>query len=89
MLPTAKLRPRTSQQILDEEFLTVRAKILELAAALDRIGRGAEPGPDVDRLQLVQSALRVLIDSSGDRAEQVQLMFSRPYAADWRQNMEV
>src|SRR5690606_12882883 len=41
MLPTAKLRPRSSQQILDDEFLTVRAKILELAAALDRIERGA------------------------------------------------
>lgn len=89
MLPTAKLRPRSSQQILDDEFLTLRAKILELAAALDRIERGAEPGADVDRLQLVHSALRVLIESSGDRAEQVQLMFSRPYAADWRQKLEV
>lgn len=89
MLPTAKLRPRTSQQILEDEFLTVRAKILALAADLDRIERGAEPEADADRLALVQSALRVLVDSSGDRAEQVQLVFSRPYAADWRQKMEV
>lgn len=89
MLPTAKLRPRSSQQVLDDEFLIVRAKILELAAALDRIERGSEPGADADRLLLVRSALEVLVESPGDRAEQVQLMFSRPYAADWRQKLEV
>ena len=29
-----------SKQILDREFLEIRAKILEVAAALDRIERG-------------------------------------------------
>lgn len=89
MLPSAKLKSRSSQQVLDDEFLTIRAKILELASALDRIGRGGEPGADSERLQLVHQALEVLLQAQGDRAEQVQLMFSRPYAADWRQKLEV
>jgi hypothetical protein len=37
MLPTC----RTAQEVLGQEFLTVRARLLEVAAAVDPIERGA------------------------------------------------
>ncbi len=76
--------PMAAQAVLDREFLEVRAKLLELAAMFDRLDRGGGASPDERRLQLVRQGLKVLLDETGDRAEQIQLIFSRPYDDDWQ-----
>ena len=72
-------------EILDREYLEIRAKILELAASFDRLDR-AEDSVDGDpRLSLIHEAMQVLQETLDDRAEQVQLIFSRQYQDDWRE----
>jgi hypothetical protein len=75
--------------VFDQEFLPIRAKLLEVAAALDRIDRaGGTPGNDPRRTQ-VQAAIQVLLRPDDDRAEQLQLVFSRPYEFDWREKLQM
>lgn len=75
-------------ELLNREFLPLRAKILEIAAALDRIDRSG--GSDDDRrFSLVRQALAALDNAHADRAEQVQLIFSRPYEDDWQERFAV
>lgn len=76
--------PMAAQAVLDREFLEVRAKLLELAASFDRFDRGGGLSSDDRRLQLIRVGLKVLLDETGDRAEQIQLIFSRPYEDDWQ-----
>ncbi len=76
--------PMAAQAVLDREFLELRAKLLELAASFDRLDRGGGISPDDRRLQLIRLGLKVLLDETGDRAEQIQLIFSRPYDDDWQ-----
>ncbi len=81
--------PMTSNQVLDREFFEIRAKILELAASFDRLDR-ADGSVDGDpRLSLVQEALAVLASNQEDRAEQIQLLFSRHYEDDWREKFDL
>jgi hypothetical protein len=81
--------PHSSREILDREFLPTRAKILEIAASLDRVSR-AEEGVTADpRWSQLQAALELVLEHSDDRAEQVQLLFSRPYDANWRNTLGV
>jgi hypothetical protein len=69
---------------LDAYFLEARAKLLDLAAILDRIGRGGTGEVERDpRLQRVRQALEVLADPSGGRAERVQRIFSLDYDPSW------
>jgi hypothetical protein len=76
--------PMAAQAVLDREYLEVRAKILELAASFDRMERGGGLSTGDGRLKLVRQGLKVLMDETSDRAEQVQLIFSRPYDDDWQ-----
>ena len=69
----------TGQDYLDSQFLEMRARILSLAADLDRIER-AEGGStliesDV-RIQKLRRALKIALDERTNRAEQVQVLFS-------------
>lgn len=77
-----------SKEILEQNFLEIRSKILELAASLDRIDR-AGPIADHPLWNQIQQGINLLEVSSPNRAEQVQLLFSRPYEADWRRKLEV
>ncbi len=74
----------TYQAVWEREFPGLRARILEIAAILDRLDR-SNPGAAVDpRREQVRQALAVLDDGHlGDRAESVQLVFSRPYDSNW------
>jgi hypothetical protein len=58
---------------------------LDLAAILDRIGRGLDaPSVDEDpRLEKIRQALEVLHDRSGGRAERIQQIFSLAYDSTW------
>lgn len=81
--------PRTKQTVLDEEFLTLRAKVLEIAAGLDRLDRAAGEAGDDPRLARLEQALRILLESGDRRAQRVQLLFSREYDEEWRQEFRV
>ena len=76
----------TAAPVFEQEFLPLRAKLLEIAAALDRLDRADEPASREPRTAKIRAAIETLVGSDGDRAEQIQLVFSRPYEDDWREN---
>jgi hypothetical protein len=79
------MEPLPAGQALDTYFLEARSKLLDLAAILDRIGRGRDAGRvgDDRRLEKIRQALEVLHDQSGGRAERVQKIFSLDYEPGW------
>lgn len=72
-------------EALDRYFLEARCKLLDLAAVLDRIGRGqgAAATEQDPRLSKIRQALEVLHDQSGGRAERIQQIFSLDYQQGW------
>jgi hypothetical protein len=79
------MEPLPAGQALDTYFLEARSKLLDLAAILDRIGRGRDAARvgDDRRLEKIRQALEVLHDQSGGRAERVQKIFSLDYEPGW------
>ena len=85
---------RAASQILTESFLEVRAKLLEVAATLDRIDRSLEAGDSLlneaqEQRKQIDSAIEILLSESSDRAERLQQLFSRQYESDWRKQMDL
>jgi hypothetical protein len=80
---------RTAHDVFDQDFLPVRAKLLEVASALDRIDRGEGSLANDPRRTQIQAAIQVLLRPDDDRAEQIQLIFSRPYDHDWRDKFQM
>ena len=80
------MNPLPAAKALDAYFLEARSKLLDLAAVLDRIGRGSgAAGVDEDpRLARIRQALEVLHDRSGGRAERIQQIFSLEYDPSWK-----
>jgi hypothetical protein len=76
-------------QILDREFLGIRSRLVDIAAALDRIDRGAGSAANDSRLELVRRSLEILLTARRDRAEQLQMLFSLPYDEDWRRQFGI
>ena len=72
-----------AEQIFERWFLETRSRLLDVAANLDRIDRA--PGGRVDdpRRAGIDEALRILLGSGSDRAERIQMIFSREYDPDW------
>lgn len=66
----------TRQQLLDLSFIDARARLLDLAAFLDRVER-AEGTADF-RFAALESALGELQKNGSDRARRVLLAFSDP-----------
>ena len=88
------MTPRTATNILDESFLEVRAKLLEVAATLDRIDRSADDGdPLTDqaapRRAKIDEGIRILLSEGPDRAERLQRLFSLEYERHWRDQMNI
>lgn len=81
--------PMTAPQILNREFLEVRAKILELAASLDRLDRSEGSATGDPRFRRVREGIEILLSDRPDRAERVQILFSRDYDEAWRQKFGV
>ncbi len=73
----------------EQEFPLLRAKLLEIGAALDRLDRAGELVGREPRVAKIRSAVETLFSSGGDRAEQIQLVFSRPYESDWRERFRM
>jgi hypothetical protein len=79
------MKPLPAATALDTYFLEARSKLLDLAAILDRIGRGAD-GEAValdPRLGRIRQALEALLEEGGDRAERIQHIFCLEYDPDW------
>jgi len=81
--------PLDAPEVLNREFLEVRAKILEIAAALDRLDRAAGSVEGDARLERIRQGLAMLAAERSDRAEQVQLIFSLAYEADWQTRLRI
>ena len=70
---------RDAQQTLEQYFLEMRWRCLSLAADLDRVERAPGGRALIDsepRLRKLRQALAVLLEGRGNRAEQVQTIFS-------------
>jgi hypothetical protein len=80
------MSPLPAAKALDSYFLEARCKILEVAAILDRIGRGSDSANVIKdpRLERIRQALEVLHDQSGGRAERIQQIFSLDYDPAWQ-----
>jgi hypothetical protein len=78
--------PLPAAKALDGYYLEARARILDVAAILDRIGRGggAAVVENDGRVAKIREALRVLLEESGGRAERVQQLFSLDYDPTWQ-----
>lgn len=80
---------RTATAIFNEEFLEIRAKLLEVGAALDRIDRAEGSLSGDPRLHGIRRAIDVLAAGRGDRATEIQMIFSRGYDGSWRQELQI
>ena len=77
--------PLTAAEVLEREFLNIRAKILEVGALLDRLDRAEGDLRDDPRYQRIARALEVLQQEGTLRAEQIQMIFSLDYDQSWRE----
>ncbi len=81
---------RNSEQVVEQEYLQIRAKILEVAAFLDRLHPSVELSTASEsKLELLRRGCELLLDAEADKATRVQLLFSRQYDVQWRQTMNV
>ena len=75
--PTNAACPMNRTQVVDAYFMEHRARILDLAAFLDRVDR-AGPGTDDFRMQAFRAAVAILGDGKPERARRVLELLSDP-----------
>jgi hypothetical protein len=80
---------RSATQIVADEFMIARAKIVELAATLDRIERASGNVDDSKNMQLLVQGIHILIDDQVEKAKRVQLLMSRDYDPEWQNIMSI
>jgi hypothetical protein len=80
--------PLTAAEVLEREFLNIRARILEVGALLDRLDRAGDGIPHDPRRERIDRALAVLSQSDPRRAEQIQMIFSLSYEENWQEQFE-
>lgn len=66
----------TRQEIADLHFMDARAKLLDLAAFLDRVDRSA--GSDDHRIRGLRLALKFLTEGNKNRVEEILNQWSDP-----------
>jgi hypothetical protein len=82
--------PLDAPEVLNREFPEFRARLLQLAAALDRMDRAEGSQEGDSRRQKIRDALAILLDdSTPNRAERLQLLFSLPYDESWKKDFEL
>lgn len=81
------LTRRSKTEVLNRDFLESRTRILDLAAALDRLDQAPRSGPETpdSRLAQLRQALEALLEPGPGRAETVQRIFSLKYDPNWRE----
>lgn len=77
------MTPLTAPAALDQFFLDTRSRVLDLAAAFDRLDRGAGDVAADPRLAKLRAAVEILLTPGPDRAERVQTVFSQAYDPAW------
>jgi hypothetical protein len=82
---SSSLAPLPADTALDAYFHEARAKLLDVAAILDRIGRGSNAATVASdsRMAKILRALKVLHDERSNRAELIQQIFSLEYDPKW------
>jgi hypothetical protein len=70
--------PISAANVFDREFLGIRCRLIELAAALDRIDRAENTQTTDPRGQQIRRSLEILASDASNRAEQVLIEFSLP-----------
>ncbi len=79
--------PIDAPDLLNQEFLEIRARLLQVAAALDRLDRAeGDVSRDKRRMDL-DRAIRVLLEPGADRAAKLQMIFSLPYDREWKEKL--
>ncbi len=71
-------------EVLDREFLCVRARLIDIGAVLDRVGRAEGTAADDPRMMQIRESLVILAGESPDRAQRLQQVFSLDYQDNWR-----
>jgi len=76
----------SAAEVFEREFIPLRGRIVEVAAALDRIARAAGSVDADPRFQQIRRGLELLArgEPATDRAERVLMIFSLPYDPTWR-----
>ena len=67
--------PMTGKEIVDAYFLETRAKVLDIAAFLDRLDRGTTSDDDF-RVRALRDVIACLIDGNDDRVRRIQVLLS-------------
>jgi len=71
--------PLTQQQLIDAYFMEVRAKMLDVAAFLDRMDRSVDHNAEDDfRILAMRQALQALCARAPGRVYDIQMIFSDP-----------
>ena len=73
----------------NRDFLTIRCRLVDLAAALDRVDRAGGQVTDDPRWRQLQQAIGVIASPDDNRAERVQMAFSLPYFENWRHQYDM
>jgi hypothetical protein len=70
--------PRPRPWVVDTYFMEHRAKLIDIAAFLDRVDRAAPEDDDARdfRLKAMTQALAILADGEGERAKRILDLFS-------------
>ncbi len=74
----------TAPKVLDREFLGVRSRLIELGAAMDRIGRASGFAGGDPRTETIRQAIEILVGAAPNKAEKIQMLFSLPYEENWQ-----
>lgn len=80
MAGEAETCPMRRDEVIDRYFMEHRAKLLDIAAFLDRVDRapGDETAADDARLRALREAIELLNDGRGDRARRLLELWSDP-----------
>lgn len=71
-MPAPRQCPMKAQQIVDRYFIEHRAKLIDLAAFLDRVERGGgESADDDNRLRALRKGISMLSDGRPERARRI------------------
>jgi len=82
--PNLTLPPTlAAAELLEQEYLTLRGKILEVAATLDRLDRAPGDASADQRLDQLRQCLQIALELSPGRAERIQLLLSDPFEEGW------
>ncbi|HTV48225.1 MAG TPA: hypothetical protein VMG59_07255 [Phycisphaerae bacterium] len=77
-MKTIPPNPQTAVRVLDAYFLEVRARLIEIAATLDRVDRASNRHElqNDPRLGFIARSLAILQSTAPDRARQIQELYS-------------